>query len=374
MNMSPIDRYRAWRAAPLVFTRSGERSRARVQTIVNARALAPAFLHEWEASETHGYTDENGERLLAPPTHRETYPDAYARETASEALAAILALDAATSTRVLTDKARGRKERTDTRRARHLEEVGNTPRKLLSPAMLAASDANLWHHESAALEQAANALLAGAGYRIIHTDTFDPRTYRMHVIGDPLAMRSTPRKPATEVRYVTDESGHQVTRILKHKTPTRCHSCHGSGVNASGAACAKCKGRGILRIGRYQQRHDGTRLTYFLNGYAMSDDAATRQASSRATGNPVGKPLGNPWLLSARTLPTRWKTATPEQIAAAEVLASVLVTSADGASIPLTDGSSLMLRDGTTVTRSGATYGIRDAARRAALAGALLAD
>lgn len=310
------------------------------------RRLAPAFLREWHAGEAYART------------HRAIYPNAY--DPAAFGFD-VLAPDVE-PTGPVSDKVAERQRATAERRAKHLREVCASDRVLLSDAMLAASDVNLWHHESAALEQAANAILSAAGFKITHTDTFDRRSYRMHVIGDPLAMRSTPRKVVTRVRYEHDpDTG--VTRTV----------------------IGRGKGDPL------QRRHDGTRLSAFVGLYAVSDDYEARRhaerkanrATARANGTakPVGRPTLTAWQCSARTLATKYRNLKVADAARweglradADAIAATLVTVGNGL-VTFDDGTALTITDGATVTRYGpngpvAFGGIHDAARRAALAGA----
>ena len=340
-------RYRLWRTAPNAFTQSSALSRMARQTTENAQRLAPAFLKEWHAGEAFART------------HRAIYPHAYSPETFTYD---VLALDYVEPINPVSEKVAKRQRATAERRAKHLREVCASDRVLLSDAMLAASDVNLWHHESAALEQAANAILSAAGFKITHTDTFDRRSYRMHVIGDPLAMRSQPRKIITRVRYEHD-SDTGVTRTV----------------------IGRGKGDPL------QRRHDGTRLSAFVGLYAVSDDYEARRhaerkanrATARANGTskPVGRPTLSAWQCSARTLATKYRNlkiadaARWEGLRAdADAIAATLVTVGNGL-VTFDDGTTLTITDGATVTRYGANgpvafTGIHDAARRAALTGA----
>ncbi len=314
----------------------GSSSRAAQEVRSYMERDAATFVHEWTVS------------ALNRETHTVAYPHAYHVPTAAEVLAEVLTPDAAPVRPDETEKARARREATRARRARHLAEVSAMGNALLSDAILESGKQGVWHPDAARLEQAANAMLSEAGYAIVHTDTYDQRTRRAHVIGDRMAMRSTPRTAGTtRVRYQSDGS----VKITRKRGERRYRTSRGylCGFDTTGAAI----------------REDSvTRKN--------AKSSAKRTAIRKAAGKPNGRPKASLAAVKARTVDNRWAARTMAQDDAAAMILALLTGAPDGCIIQTERGSRGLLAatdGGLTIVVAGTAHTPRTVARWLALEG-----
>lgn len=211
---------------------------------------------------------------------------------------------------------------------------------------------------TAATISRADELLAEFGQSLRPVDLWDRKYGRFTVSPDRVAHRGT-------ARYVVP------TGVLAERTVTE-----------------------RTAIGRDGQSAAATFLTYltttterfgFIGHRAVvvkRNRAATRKATSETTQaarkarGATGKrgPAVSPWSMSARSLLAAVK-RDAQSAAAADTTEAILCTSAMGAVLKLTTGETITVMDGATVrVGDGAVMTYRDAARRAALAGAAIAD
>lgn len=217
------------------------------------------------------------------------------------------------------------------------------------------------HRWALALEHAATEFLAAHGYHEPRPDVWSARHHSHVAKSEPIAYRGEVRyqrpqpcrygaggtdQPA--VTFAADGTAEYLTVDLTATLPD---------------PLARVGWRGHRRIAwtvRPRTRGAGAN--------AKRAAAKVARAAKGATGK-RGKAVG-PWSLSARSLPRVMARADQAVRDQAEALEAMLRTAAESASLTFSDGTVVTVLAGGDVTRpDGAATGVRDWARRAALAG-----
>ena len=354
-----VDLMRRGVAAPI-----GPRfSRAAAQHDRRARRFGSAFVREWNAGD------------VAAAFHAFAYPEAYAPR---------LEVDPRPYAASIVPR--------HPRIANRLSDV-QVPDREPNGHGFTGADRDAWN-----LEAQADAILREAGEHVVRLDVRDARTHLMTVTPDRVAYRGTPvhtlPESASDARAIGTRS-HRV-RVRHHKNGTRTAASwrlvtsadalprarraplHASTVDLDAAWADALIGRTmwaqVTELETIQLR--GARRTYSIIGrrpaVRLEDrvERRTRKRREARADTPVkrGRPAAHPLALSDRTLRRRWAAATPDQIAAADLLVTILTTTTPDTVLRTTADVTVTVIDGAIVRlNDGAAEPYATAARRLAL-------